>query len=243
MESARFTASLGMHECTACRMNPPAYNRAVAFAPYDNEMREMLHTLKFGRVQRVAESLLSGWLAEAILQLESDIRNQFTAALLVVPVPLFGTRQKERGYNQAELLARSSVRQLRKLRPGWALELRPEGLRRVRDTKAMFQLRPDQRRRNLVGAFEADSAIVRGRQVLLVDDILTTGATANQCAKVLLKAGASAVWVATVARAQPEGASAVAHDVARWDAAGVNGFGSRTAADTEQTARLQQSKF
>ena len=241
MESARFAAALGMHECTACRMNPPAFTRAVAFAPYDNEMREMLHVLKFGRVRRVAESVLSGWLAEAILQLESEILEQTTAGLLVVPVPLFGARQKERGYNQAELLARAALRRLRKMRSGWPLELHPGALRRARDTKAMFQLRPDQRRRNLVGAFEAEPEAVRGRNVLLVDDILTTGATANQCAKVLLKAGAKAVWVATVARAQPEGASAAAQDAVLWDGNAVTGFGAKTAANTGRTPDFQES--
>ncbi len=222
MESARFAAAMGVHECTACRLNPPAFTRAVAFAPYDNEMREMLHALKFGRVRRVAEHVLSQWLAEAILHLEVETPG----GLLVMPVPLFGERQRERGYNQAELLARSAVRRLRRLRAAWQLEVNTDALRRVRDTKAMFQLRPDQRRRNLVGAFAVvHPETVRGRDVLLVDDILTTGATANQCAKVLLKAGASAVWVATVARAQPEGASAVARDTALWDAGGVAGFG------------------
>lgn len=234
MESARFAAAMGMDECTGCRLNPPAFTRAVAFAPYDNEMREMLHALKFGRVRRVAEGVLSEWLAETILRLQPETK----AGLLVVPVPLFGVRQKERGYNQAELLARSAVRRLGKTHPAWPLELYPGALRRVRDTKAMFQLRPDQRRRNLVGAFEAgDAESLRGRDVLLVDDILTTGATANQCAKVLLKAGARAVRVATVARAQPEGSSAAAQDVARWDAASMQGFG----AGKGQAATFQQS--
>ncbi len=223
MESARFAAAMGMHECTTCRTDPPAFTRAVAFAAYDGEMRAMLHALKFGKVRRIAEHILSGFLAEAILRLEAET----PAGLLVVPVPLFAGRQKERGYNQADLLARGAARRLRKLRPAWKLDLHPEALRRVRDTKAMFQLRPDQRRRNLAGAFALGNAdAVRGRDVLLVDDILTTGATANQCAKVLLKAGARAVWVATVARAQPESTMGALRDVARWDPAGVTGFPS-----------------
>ncbi len=241
MESARFAASMGMEECTACRMNPPAYTRAVAFAPYDNEVREMLHAFKFGGVRRIAESVLSGWLAEAILPLQAETAHESGTGLIVVPVPLFRQRQRERGYNQAELLARSAVRRLGKACPGWQMELRPGVLRRVRDTKAMFQLRPDQRRRNLVGAFEvADPGSVRGRNVLLIDDILTTGATANQCAKVLLKAGASAVWVATVARARPESTLAVAQDVARWDAATVAGLRSASVVNAEQAAEFAE---
>lgn len=238
MESARFAASMGIADCTACRTNPPAFARAVAFAAYDHEMREMLHALKFGGVRRLAEGVLSRWLAEAMLQLEPETR----AGLLVVPVPLFAQRQRGRGYNQAELLARSAVKRLRGTHPGWALQFRPDSLRRVRDTKAMFELRPDQRRRNLVGAFAAgDAARLQGRDVLLIDDILTTGATANQCAKVLLKAGANAVWVATVARAQPESAAGATEDVARWDAAGVAGFGLASVSDAGRKAVTEQA--
>lgn len=225
MESARFAAAMGMHECTACRTVPPAFTRAVAFAAYDNETREMLHALKFGGARRVAGHVLGGCLAEAILRLEPETQ----AGLIVVPVPLFRDRQKTRGYNQAELLARAAVRRLRRSRPDWKLELQTVALRRVRDTKAMFQLGPEQRRRNLAGAFAVGDAAgsaagVRGRDVLLIDDILTTGATANQCAKVLLEAGANAVWVATVARAQPESTLVAAEVVARWDAAPAAGF-------------------
>ena len=215
MESARFAASLGMRECTGCRLQPPSFARAVAFGPYDNELREMLHALKFSGVRRVGDHVLGPWIAAALLGLEAEAAR----TLLVVPVPLFRERQRERGYNQAELLARSALRQMRRLRPDWTLELCTDVLLRVRDTKAMFQLRPDQRRRNLQGAFRVSrEEAVRGREVLLIDDILTTGATANQCAKALLKAGATKVWVATVARAQPESRLAVTTDVAVWDA-------------------------
>ncbi len=217
MESARYAAAFGVHECTTCRVNPPLFARAVAFGPYDGAIREMLHALKFEGVTRVAEHVLGPWMAEAVLQLE----GQTAEALVVLPVPLFKGRQRERGYNQAELLARSAVRRLRTLRPGWKLALRTDVLLRVKDTKAMFELRPDQRRRNLVGAFRvAQEDAVRGREVLLVDDILTTGATATQCTKVLLQAGASRVWIATVSRAQPESMLAVVQKVARWDMAG-----------------------
>ena len=225
MESARFAAAMGMHECTACRTVPPAFARAVAFAAYDSEMRELLHALKFGGARRVAGHVLGGCLAEAIVRLEPETQ----AGLIVVPVPLFRNRQKSRGYNQAELLARAAVRRVHRSRPGWKLELHTGVLRRVRDTKAMFQLGPEQRRRNLAGAFAVgnvigDAQAVRGRDVLLIDDILTTGATANGCAKVLLEAGASAVWVATVARAQPESTLVAAEEVARWDAAPAASF-------------------
>ena len=214
MESARFAASMGATECTACRLAPPPFAKAVSFGIYDSEMREMLHTLKFGGMQRVADHVLGEWMAQAFLKLEGEVATE----MVVVPVPLFKDRERERGFNQAALLARAAVKRVGKLRPWWKLELRPEVLVRSKDTRSLFALRPDQRRRGLRGAFQVgDAAHVRGREVVLVDDILTTGATARECSKVLLRAGAAKVWVVTVARAQPESLRAVEVSVARWD--------------------------
>ncbi len=214
MESARFAVSMGATECTACRLAPPPFAKAVSFGLYDSEMREMLHALKFGRMRRVAEHVLGESMAEALLKLEGFAATE----LVVVPVPLFKERERQRGFNQAGLLARAGVRRVARLRPGWKLALRPEALVKTKDTRASYALRPDQRRRELRGAFGiGDAEAVRGREVVLVDDILTTGATARECAKVLLRAGAVKVWVATVARAQPESLRAVEVSVARWD--------------------------
>ena len=214
MESARFAVSMGTHECTACRVNPPAFARAVAFGTYDDEMREMLHALKFQGMQRVARYVFGRWLAEAVLKLQDEAASD----LVVVPVPLFREREQQRGFNQAKLLAQAGLERLKQLRPAWRLELRPEALLRVRDTRALYELRPDQRRRNLEGAFRIGEAnLVRDREVLLVDDIFTTGAMANACARVLLRSGATKVWVVTVARAQPESVRAVTESFARWD--------------------------
>ncbi len=215
MESARFADSMGVTECTACRLAPPPFARAVSFGSYDSEMREMLHTLKFGGMARVAEHVLGDWMATALLKLEGDAARE----LVMVPVPLFRERERQRGFNQADLLGRAALRRFRKLRPAWKLDLRPEALVRVKDTRALYAQRPGQRRRGLKGAFRiGDAEAVRGREVVLLDDILTTGATARECAKVLLSAGALKVWVATVARAQPESLRAVELSVARWDA-------------------------
>jgi ComF family protein len=217
MESARFAAAMGVTECTLCRLAPPEFSKAVAFADYDNEMREMLHLLKFAGQRRVAEHVLGERLATAVLRLQAFAAND----LLVIPVPLFAARQRERGFNQAELLAQSALRGLRRAAPGWKLTLRTDILLRVKDTRALYRLDPSQRRRNLVGAFQAATAL-EGQEVLLIDDIMTTGATARACARVLLRAGAAKVWVATAARAQPESTAQSAHqpsDVALWTAA------------------------
>ena len=199
MESARFAAAMGLRECTMCRLAPPEFARAIACGTYDNEIRELLHLLKFDGQRRVAEEILGEQLAAATRRLEIPA----TELVVVVPVPLFKARQRERGFNQAEVLARAAMKALRRDRPEWKLSLRP-ALERVKDTRPLYRLDPRQRRRNLKGAFRiADRDAVRGREVLLIDDIMTTGATARECSAVLLRAGAAKVWVVTVARAQP----------------------------------------
>lgn len=225
MESARFAAAMGMRECSLCRLAPPEFARAVAYGTYDNEIRELLHQLKFDGQRRLAEEILGAQMAVAVQRLEVPVE-----ALVVVPVPLFQARERERGFNQADVLARAAIKTLRRERPELKLSLRA-ALKRVKDTRAMYRLDPRQRRRNLKGAFRVgDRDAVRGREVLLIDDIMTTGATARECSAVLLRAGAARVWVATVARAQPSSRSASrqrgqmdgSEGFATWDAGAGN---------------------
>ena len=125
--------------------------------------------------------------------------------MLVVPVPLFAAREKQRGYNQAKLLAEAMTASLRRREPRWELQLCYGALRRVKDTPVLYALNPRQRRTSLRGAFAvSDVEVAKGREVLLVDDIMTTGATARECARVLKLAGATRVWVVTAARALPD---------------------------------------
>ena len=221
MESARFAAGMGVSECANCRLAPPEFERAVAFAVYDEEVREMLHLLKFNGMRKIADAVLGDGMASAVLQLEGSAAKE----LVVVPVPLFAARQRSRGFNQAQVLAEAGLARLRKMRPSWGLELKANVLRRVKDTNALFTLDPSARRRSLRGAFRVeDAASIRGREVLLIDDIMTTGATARECSRVLRRAGAAKVWVVTMARAHgaartaSEIAIGLPRDVAMWDA-------------------------
>ena len=197
LEDMRFAGLLAEgFLCRECRLAPPAFTKAVAFGTYSDELRTLTHLLKFEGV-RSAATLLGGRLAEAIAQLD----GLTSAEVLVVAVPLFRARERERGFNQSVLLADAALRELRRARPGWKLERAHSMLRRVKRTESQYALSPKGRRRNLRGAFEV-AGDVSGREVLLVDDILTSGATARECAQVLVAAGAAKVWVATVARAQ-----------------------------------------
>ena len=216
MESARFAAAMGITCCTMCRLAPPDFERAVAGGDYNEDLREMLHLLKFAGRRQVAELVLGEKLARAVVQL----RDVAARELMVVPVPLFAARERERGYNQALLLARAAVKRVEKIAPEWRLRVEANVLVRVKDTRPLFYLSPRQRRASLRGAFRVvKKQMLAGREVLLVDDILTTGSTARECSRVLLRAGATKVWVATAAKVQPEGSQSERvepMDVAMW---------------------------
>jgi ComF family protein len=192
--------------CSSCRMAEPDFARAVAYGVYEDELREMVHLLKYERIRGAARPL-GGMLARAI----ETLKDEAGAELVVVAVPLFPAKERQRGYNQAVLLADAALKELKKSVPEWRLRASHGVIRRVKDTQSQFELTPSGRRRNLKGAFVvSEAADLIGREVLLVDDIYTTGATARACATVLRRAGAGKVWVATVSRAQRE-------MVAMWD--------------------------
>ncbi len=180
--------------CGLCRRIEPAFSRAVAYGSYEGGLRELIHLLKYGRV-RPAAGVLGRMLAEAIATLEPLFSADGVA---VVPVPLHRAKFRERGFNQAELIARAAL----KLSPSRErLHLCTGAFERKRETPSQIGLTSHQRRENLRGAFAVTQPeAVKGREVLIVDDVYTTGATVSECAKVLRRAGATKVWVATVAR-------------------------------------------
>jgi len=218
LEDLRFSGQMAAGlRCRECRMAQPAFDRAFSFGDYDGELRTLIQLLKFDGLAG-ASAVLGERLAEAVLQLEGTA----AADLLVVAVPLFEARERQRGYNQSVLLADRALARLRRVRPEWKLKAAHRALRRVRRTEAQYVLSKRERRVNLRGAFVVESDL-RGKEVLLIDDIMTSGATARECARVLKAAGASRVWVATLARAQRQQVARLQEEpgdaVAAWDAA------------------------
>ena len=196
-------------QCRPCTLVPPAFDRAVAFGVYEGTLRSLIHLLKYDRVEPVAHGL-----AAPLINLVAQLCSTAEGEVLVIPVPLHRSKTRERGFNQSELIARALVSALRDSAPAMRLTVATGMLQRKRATESQSTLTTVQRRRNLRGAFFVstnNAAGLAGREVLLIDDIYTTGATARACSQALKQAGAARVWVATIARAQREG-------VARWDA-------------------------
>jgi ComF family protein len=171
--------------CAACASDPPAHDYARSAAIYEGELRDALHALKFSG-RRALASPLGDLVTE---QCAESLPGGIDA---LVPVPLARERERERGFNQSTLLARRIGRRLAvPIRPGW--------LARVRSTQPQSDLSAAERRANVRGAFRASDRVA-DRHVLLVDDILTTGATLDACARALRAAGARRIGVLTVAR-------------------------------------------
>ena len=183
--------------CAACLARRPRFRRARAALAYDTQSRRLVLPFKHGDRTDIARAS-GGWMARAGSELLAD-------ADLIAPVPLHWRRLLTRRYNQALLLARALVRAAPQTTALAGVEhrLAPDLLCRHRWTGSQAGLRAKERRRNVREAFQIHprwAAEVAGKTVLLVDDVLTTGATAEACARVLQLGGARHVDVLTLAR-------------------------------------------
>jgi ComF family protein len=168
--------------------DPPDYDRARAVARYEGPARDLVHALKFHDRLEVAE-LLAGMMARAGAELAGSCD-------VVVPVPLHRRRLFSRRFNQSALLAERIARLSGR-------DYEPSAIERTRRTRHQVGLSSAERRRNVSGAFRVQQhnrPLVEGRQVLIVDDVMTTGATANACARACRRAGAESVDVLSFAR-------------------------------------------
>jgi competence protein ComFC len=170
--------------CGLCRSGLTGFDAAYSYGAYEGRLRELIHLFKYARMKPLAKRL-GDFMSRALPREQSFD--------LAVPVPLHWLREWRRGFNQSELLAREAAR-----RCGIPVI---RALRRVANTRAQAGLSNTGRRENVARAFRAKrGASLSGRRVLLVDDVMTTGATARACALALKAAGAKSVTLFTLAR-------------------------------------------
>jgi ComF family protein len=178
----------GLSACGRCRRGRQPFASGASLGPYEGTLRVVLHELKYAGRRRAA-----GRLAEALLE-EPAVRALVATSDVLVPVPLHPRRLRERGFNQSALLAGELARRA-------GTTACPDALVRRQDTVPQAGLTAAARRRNVREAFAVRRrASLAGRVVTLVDDVLTTGATALACARRIEEAGAREVRLLTVAR-------------------------------------------
>ncbi len=182
--------------CAWCAQLPPYVRavRSVCWATMGTG-QPIVHALKYGGWYAIASGMAARM---ARLDWPLDVLEERTA---LVPVPLAVSRLRQRGYNQSERLAQA-------LAPSWGVPVWTSVLMRVRATSTQTRLSPDERARNVHGAFRANPAAwrqLRGAHIVLVDDVVTTAATLNACAAALHERGARIISYVTFARAPASG--------------------------------------
>ena len=185
-----FKTSLpSIHTCAVCRRSPPRFNRALASGLFEGTLRRAVHMFKYEGHMALGRHLAA--------YMRQNLPGPFYPpdADIIMPVPLHKRRLRERGFNQALILCRELFGKQA------GEKIRFNLLTRTRWTEPQINFKGKQRRDNVKNAFTViKTNEVAGRSVLLVDDVFTTGATANECARVLKKAGVSTVNVLTLCR-------------------------------------------
>ena len=169
-------------DCTWCANHVLGLTRIRALGVYDRTLSPIIHLLKYGKKPSLAKRL-------GRMMSITVLRDQLLSrADLAVPVPLHSARHRERGYNQSELLANALAESL-------GIPLVTNALLRQKNTKSQTGLTPEQRMKNVAGSFQVKKAdTLKGKKVLLVDDVMTTGSTLRFCAEALLRGGAEKVF-------------------------------------------------
>lgn len=170
--------------CPDCRHHPPAFDQLKSWAEYQGVTRQIVMHIKY-----LSRRGLVPYLIDPMVQ---TIRDWGIQVDMILPIPLAKGRLKERGFNQSDLLAKPIAMHL-------GLFYSTNALFRIRETHSQVGLTAQERHHNIVGAFQADQLICREKNVLIIDDIATTGATLNECAATLKQAGANKVYCFTVA--------------------------------------------
>lgn len=171
--------------CDRCLSSPPIYSGMRSWALYEGVVRDGIHSLKY------KNNLALGYFFAAYLI--PIIKSTYWNPDLIIPVPLSKSHLKDRGYNQSALIARPISSNLR-------IPFESRALIRNRETSSQVNLTAEERHKNVEDAFSGNPAKLEGKIVLLVDDVITTGATMENCTKALLTAGAKKVYCISVAR-------------------------------------------
>lgn len=172
--------------CPACREHPPTFVYLRSWSLFTEPVRPALHRLKYRRDMGLGEALA--------VPFARFVRSLQWPVDVVIPIPLSAKRYRERGYNQVALFAYPLALHLN-------LPYLARALKRTRETRSQVGLSAKERRENVQGAFMAEGKWLKGKTVLLVDDVATTGSTLSSAAQALLSAGANAVYAVTLARA------------------------------------------
>lgn len=174
--------------CPQCVKNPLCFDRAFSPCVYDGPVKELIHQFKYG-----GKDYLGRPLSRLLIEFIRDYNLSIEYLDYIVAVPLHKTRLREREFNQAQVLASSIAREFDK-------KLLTDTLQRSRNTKTQTELQTRERFSNMRGSFSvSDPHAVKGKNLLLVDDVLTTGATASEAALALKNAGANIVFALTLA--------------------------------------------
>jgi ComF family protein len=177
--------------CGECHFNPPPYEKARAVGEYQTPLKELICSFKYQKkegMKRLAWELMFKYLEKGE---EIDLKR----VDLIIPVPLHKTKRHERGFNQATALAEGIAQR-------YQLKIEQDNLVRIRKTFPQVNLPTEKRTENVKSAFYVKrEEKIKGKNILLIDDVYTTGATIKECTKVLKKAGSGEIYVFTLARA------------------------------------------
>ncbi len=173
--------------CNLCDQNLPDFNAARAWGYHEGPLKRAVHQLKYRR-----DIALGDKLADLLFEI---VQDQTWEIDLIVPIPLAKKRQNRRGYNQAALLASPLAWSL-------GLEFSNKALYRKKETRTQIGLNIQERKENVKNAFALKSNIIKGKNILLIDDVITTGATLNSASVALKDGGVNKVYAITLARAK-----------------------------------------
>lgn len=173
-------------ECPGCNKHDPQYTKIRSCGVYKGPLKEAIHSMKY------QSNLALGYFLSGLL--EEKLRDENWDIDIVVPVPLSKVRQGERGYNQAALLAHPLAKRM-------DIQYDSNSLTRQKSTESQVHLSAEERSRNMADAFSIKPNAWNGKRVLIIDDVITTGSTINECARTIKEGGAVDVYGLSIARA------------------------------------------